>query len=102
MQKKDDTQLELRSAEKALGNAVRTLKSLVERARADSSLEVYVQIDERALAIIEARLQAGLKKTDLRELALWVGQIAMHWEIRNRGASKVLRPILDLRMQYAA
>jgi hypothetical protein len=101
MRKDDQTSTEVRGAEKALRSAVATLRSLVERARADSSLEVYVQIDMRALARIEQRLNAGVRKSELREMALWIGQIAMHWEIRHRGTSKNLRPILDLRLQYA-
>lgn len=102
MRRDDQASIEIRIAEKTLRNAVATLRSLIERARADTSLEVYVLIDMRALARIEERLGAGLRKSDLRELALWIGQIAMHWEIRYRGASKTLRPILDLRLQYAA
>lgn len=102
MRQDEQTLADLRGAEKSLRGAVTTLRSLIERARADSSLDVYVQIDARALARIEERLNAGLRKAEVRELALWIGQIAMHWEIRYRGASKTLRPILDLRLQYAA
>lgn len=101
VRKDEQASLELRSADKALRNAVATLRSLIDRAREDSSLEVYVQIDTRALARIEQRLDGGLRKSELREVALWIGQIAMHWEIRQRGTSKNLRPILDLRVQYA-
>jgi hypothetical protein len=102
MRKDDRSPSEIRSAEMALRKAVDTLRSLIDRARADSNLDVYVQIDSRALARIEERIEAGLRKSELRDIALWIGQIAMHWEIRYRGASKSLRPILDLRQQYAA
>jgi len=93
--------IEISTAEKAIRNAVATLRSLLGRAREDTNIEVYVQIDTRALDMIQARLDSDLRKADIRELVLWVGQIAMHWEIRYRGASKILRPILDLRAQYA-
>jgi hypothetical protein len=102
MRKDEQTSTELRGADKPLRDAIATLRSLIERARADSSLDVYAQIDARALDRIEKRLNAILRKAEVRELALWIGQIAMHWEIRYRGASKILRPILDLRLQYAA
>ncbi|HEX6978245.1 MAG TPA: hypothetical protein VF342_03005 [Alphaproteobacteria bacterium] len=85
---------------KEIVGAVELLEPLLKRASNDAQLKTYAEIDLRALATIRTRLETcGPER--LRELILWLVQIAMHWQIRMRDGERVIRQIIDLKRRLA-
>jgi hypothetical protein len=64
--------------------ALRLVESLMQEAREDQSLQVYVEIDRRMVALIEDNFSKNPRDPDALK---WLWQLAGTWSTKMRGAS---------------